>query len=95
MGLFPFEQSDHSALEIVVQLLNQQAAAGNVPATEFARLLRLLDTNLQALQSAIHTAVSFDDVDLNFLAPEILLSVSLMPRYAWIDETLLTLRSGS
>ncbi|KIV92190.1 hypothetical protein, variant [Exophiala mesophila] len=74
MSLFPFEQNDHAALETVVQLLNQQASAGNLPAIEFARLSRLLDNNLQALQSAIHTAVNFGDVDLNFLTPEILLS---------------------
>ena len=79
MSQFPFEQNDHAALETVVQLLNQQASAGNLPAIEFARLSRLLDNNLQALQSAIHTAVNFGDVDLNFLTPEILLSVSKSP----------------
>lgn len=94
MNLFPFEQNDHAALETVVQLLNHQALAGNLPAIEFARLSRLLDNNLQALQSAIHTAVNFGDVDLNFLTPEILLSVSAISGAAFRVHDRLTRQEG-
>lgn len=48
-----------------------------MPAIEFGRLLRLLDNNLQALQSAMQGAASLGEIDLTFPTPiGILLAVS-------------------
>ncbi|OQU97969.1 Fungal Zn2-Cys6 binuclear cluster domain-containing protein isoform 3 [Cladophialophora immunda] len=48
-----FTDEDLSALNTIVGILRQQSLAGNVPAKHFDRQLRLLENNLQALQTAL------------------------------------------
>lgn len=50
---FPFTLDDQLALDTSLSVLSEQAAAGNVPAAEFARLVRLLEGALQALQAGL------------------------------------------
>jgi len=71
VNIFPFTRHDQSALDMALQLLGHQIAAGNVPAIEFSRLLRLLDNNLQALHATMQTAVNLRGIELNFSTPEI------------------------
>lgn len=69
---FDFTHDDQTALDSVLQILGHQIAAGNAPAGDFGKCLRLLDSNLESLQATLQSAVSLGSVDLSFLAPEAL-----------------------
>ncbi|KIX95716.1 uncharacterized protein Z520_08423 [Fonsecaea multimorphosa CBS 102226] len=67
-----FTDEDLSALNTIVGILRQQSLAGNAPAKHFDRQLRLLENNLQALQTALdNRVVNLDDLnfDLDYLNP--------------------------
>ena len=57
-----FTDEDQAALNICLRILSQQKLAGNVPAREFERQLRVLENNLQALQAALTNRVVLDDL---------------------------------
>ncbi|KAL2444599.1 hypothetical protein ABEF95_017097 [Exophiala dermatitidis] len=67
---FAFTAKDHSALDTTLQLLGHQIAAGNAPAISFGKLLRLLDSNLQALQAAMQNPMTLP-VDIDFSTPNL------------------------
>ncbi|EXJ66005.1 uncharacterized protein A1O5_10982 [Cladophialophora psammophila CBS 110553] len=68
-----FTDEDQNALNTICCILRQQSLAGNVPAKYFDRQLRLLENNLEALQTALDNHVSLDDLnfDLDYLGPEL------------------------
>lgn len=72
---FAFTAKDHSALDTTLQLLGHQIAAGNAPAISFGKLLRLLDSNLQALQAAMQNPMTLP-VDIDFSTPNLSFAVS-------------------
>ena len=67
---YSFSSNDDSALETVVQLLDHQEKARNVPAVEFRRLLRTLEDNLQALHATLRDAADLVNVDISSLPSE-------------------------
>jgi hypothetical protein len=58
-------------LDICLHIVGHQISAGNIPAREFGRLLRLLDNNLQALQSALQNTAGLAGVEFDFSNPEV------------------------
>ncbi|KAH0843878.1 proline utilization trans-activator [Fonsecaea pedrosoi] len=64
-----FTDEDLSALGTLIGILRQQSLAGNLPAKHFDRQLRLLENNLQALQTALDNLVGLEDLnfDLDYL----------------------------
>lgn len=68
---FQFTDEDRCTLDTILRILHHQSSAGNVPAKDFERQLRLLENNLQALQTALDNHLNLDDInfDLDYLAP--------------------------
>ncbi|KAJ9622524.1 hypothetical protein H2204_011537 [Knufia peltigerae] len=65
-GLDPllFTDDDQYALDTVLRILQLQSSAGNIPARDFEKRLRLLESNLSALEAALANHVCLDE--LNF-----------------------------
>lgn len=64
LDLFSFTDDDQYGLDIVLRILRLQSSAGNIPAKDFEKRLRLLESNLSALETALENHVCLDE--LNF-----------------------------
>ncbi|KAK5390078.1 hypothetical protein LTR20_003204 [Exophiala xenobiotica] len=67
MHQLPFSAEHQSALDTTVRIISQQSLAGNVPAREFERQLRLLENNLQALRTGLDNHIGLDDLELDYV----------------------------
>ncbi|KIW16287.1 hypothetical protein PV08_06338 [Exophiala spinifera] len=61
---FSFTDDDQSALDTILRILHFQSSAGNIPARDFEKRLRLLENNLSALETELANHVCLDE--LNF-----------------------------
>ncbi|KAI1612766.1 fungal-specific transcription factor domain-containing protein [Exophiala viscosa] len=75
-----FSDEDQTALNTCLLILSQQRLAGNVPAREFERQLRVLENNLQALQAALTNRVVLDDLVFDDLEG---IDLTTFPQICW------------
>lgn len=60
---FSFTDDDQYGLDTVLRTLRLQSSAGNIPAKDFEKRLRLLESNLSALEMALANHVCLDELD--------------------------------